>query len=465
MLKFNEYMTILKKKVEVDLPNFCYAKNVHIAFFVLSALSVFALLLVLNFKTPWVVDDFCKGAGLSGLCSLHTWYDRLLGFYFGWGGRIWGEFFCYILLMLPKPIANVLNSLVYMFVVFLIYFNILGKRKVSISLFLGINFFLWAFLPAFGQDIFWLCGSANYLWLSIAPLLLLGCYRLYYDRQFKFLSSPIMIVLVAILGLFAGWSNEHVAPAILFMLFCFSVCYKMRDKKIPLFAITGIFTTFIGMLLLVLAPGNFRRYAIERVNAEPRTILSIIKCFTNNVIALPRFAPLAVVILVLLLINGKSRNKILASVYALGAFLSCIAYTAVGQIGSRVAFAPIAFLTIALGILYKDEFAEIKDRKNRIVITIILMMSMTAMVNDARKAIWEYDALWKENLEIIQTAKAKGELDVMVHPNVPKNKFCAAYGLEDIKPADQIDHWLNTGVARYYKLHTIQSGYIPPKTE
>ena len=55
----------------------------------------------------------------------------------------------------------------------------------------------------------------------------------------------------------------------------------------------------------------------------------------------------------------------------------------------------------------------------------------------AEDGINDYAARWNENLEIIAEEKAKGNLDVYVNPITPLNKFCATYGLDDIKHHDE----------------------------
>ena len=56
--------------------------------------------------------------------------------------------------------------------------------------------------------------------------------------------------------------------------------------------------------------------------------------------------------------------------------------------------------------------------------------------------------------------KERGNLDVYVNPVTPKNKFCAAYGLDDIKDRENNKFWLNQQVAQTYGLHTIQSVHV-----
>lgn len=83
----------------------------------------------------------------------------------------------------------------------------------------------------------------------------------------------------------------------------------------------------------------------------------------------------------------------------------------------------------------------------------------------AEDGINDYAARWNENLEIIAEEKAKGNLDVYVNPITPLNKFCATYGLDDIKPHDENQNWLNKGIAQYCGLHTIQSIHVHPEKQ
>ena len=98
------------------------------------------LMFRLNHPTPWVVDDILKGEGVKQIHSFKDYFKELWGFYFSWGGRIWGEFFAYLFLSIPKRIFDIINTFGYLVFVGLIYVNITGKMKFSPSLFVLINF-------------------------------------------------------------------------------------------------------------------------------------------------------------------------------------------------------------------------------------------------------------------------------------------------------------------------------------
>lgn len=108
---------------------------------VLFLVVIMAILMFrLNHPTPWVVDDILKGEGAKQIHSFKGYFKELWNFYFSWGGRIWGEFFAYLFLSIPKRVFDIINTFGYLVFVGLIYVNITGKIKFSPSLFVLINF-------------------------------------------------------------------------------------------------------------------------------------------------------------------------------------------------------------------------------------------------------------------------------------------------------------------------------------
>ncbi|MDO4219337.1 MAG: DUF6056 family protein [Synergistaceae bacterium] len=452
MLEIKENIERWKESFEAKCLQIFYKKKLHLGFFILLVLIMFVLVLVLNQATPWISDDFFVRNTALTFSAFSDFFAFAYNNYFAWCGRFWAYACWAFLLSLSKSLVNILNTLAYMALVFLMYFNILGRRKVSISLFIGINFLLWSFLPTFGQDIFWVSGSCQYLWSILIPLLFLMLWRLYYDRPYQVFSNLAMVATITILGFFAGWMHELVSAALLFILICFSAFYKIRDKKIPLFAIAGLASTFIGTVLLVVAPGNFARHS-----QQLRTLGSFIEDLIRNPAALIENAPLLVILLAVLLMRGKSKNKILSVFYAVSAFVMCIVCIPMTHIRQRIMFAPIVFLIIAVGILFEEEFTDFKDKKLRVIIATILIIGMGALFSEAREGIDYYNEAWQENVQIIEASKAKGKLDVVVNPVVPTSKFCGAYDLWKFVPSDEFEYFDNRQIAIYYKLHSLRS--------
>ena len=426
-------------------------------------LVVIAILMFrLNRPTPWVVDDIIKGEGAKKLHTFQQYFDHIWGFYFSWGGRIWGELFAYLFLSIPKRVFDIVNTIGYLVFTSLIYINITGKFKCSPSLFLLINFLLFACLPAFGQDILWISGTANYMWASIIPLLYLAFWRRYFDQEIKGLNRIPNLMLLFILAVLSGWANENVSVSLIFLAICYMVIYRNKYGSIPRFATSGLIGLIIGTLLLWLAPGNFVRFAAEK---HSKSILQIIHNVFHNISVLFDFNSTLLLILLftMLIILGRSSKKSLSSAFMMAGVLSAMAMSVVSWIHTRIFLGCVVLMIISVGMLYNDWHDTVNVRKCRVVLFVCLCLGMHIFYVTARDGINDYANAWNQNLEIIRTEKENGNLDIYVNPITPKNKFCATYGLDDIKPKENNQHWLNTGVARAFGLHTIQSVHVNPQ--
>lgn len=453
---FIKVIAVLNKISEYGLTRILQNSKIHIAGFWIILCAFAVIIYRLNMYTPWVVDDLCKGYGVQNFHSLSDWFNHIYSFYFGWGGRIWGELYALLFLSLPKNVFNILNTIGYIILIILIYINVLGKRKISISILVYIHFALFACLPAFGQDILWISGCANYMWSSLIPLLFLGIWRIYEIKYQHVYDNPVFISVIFLLGLLTGWANENVSIAIVILLIGYMILYKKKYQYVPIFSIVGFISTIIGSILLWLAPGNFARFAAEK---HSTSIFKIINTMIHNVMSLFDFntALLLFICFAILLVMGKSENKKLACLFIAGAIVSAVAMGVVGGLHSRVFFSCIVFIIIAVGILYEDWNYSVPIRNLKALITVLLILGSYQFSSYAKSAIVDYNNRWNENVRIIQMEKSRGNLDIIVNPITPKNRFCAAYLLDDIKPASNNKHWLNTGVARYYGLNSIQS--------
>ncbi len=440
------------------------SQKTKIGGFLLLLLGFAGLVFSLNVMTPLVVDDLIK----IQFTVQGSWMERLrqlITFYLNWGGRVWGEFFALLFLSIPKPTFNVINTLGYMGLVILIYLNIVGRMKWSIFLLVFINFSIWAFLPAFGQDILWVSGSANYLWLMLTPLLFLYFWRLYVEKEYPIFNLWWMQAIFGVLGIFSGWANENLSVTIFVVLAGYGYMYKKLYGRIPLFSITGIFSFSVGSLLLWLAPGNFARFVAEH---HTTSVVHILENMIRNIFSLLYFdTTLVLVILFIILIYTFKTNsyykKILPGLFFCGIVAGNIAFGVVGKLNSRVYFTSVVFMILVVGLLlefYEFDYSCYKVVKIQRLIIFFLLVGTVNLYLGAKPALIQYNKQWQKNVQIVEEAKQKGEKNVTVNANTPRSKFCAAYELEDIAPRGNNTMWLNVGVAQYFGVDTIQSGMI-----
>lgn len=442
-------------------------ENHRLAFIAVYLVAIFAAVLYLTWRTPLVADDFWKAESAFSIHSLGDFMAICRHFYMSWGGRIWGEALTWLFLLMPKNIFNVLNSFAYVALVLLLYFNALGRFRLSLGLLVAVNFALLACLPAFGQNILWLNGSANYMWMSLFPLSLLAAFRFYYEGQCKKFNHPVSLFVFFFMGICAGWGIELLSVGLVAVCVGYIVIYREKYGVVPLFSKVSLTGVFVGAALLWLAPGNFVRAAVEHFSPHISTkILRVIRnvlvmgWLDSNLLLCMAFGILCFVVV--------SSRKTLALIYVVGAMASAASLGVVEPMKTRTYFVPVIFMVAAAGIMYTEMSNEPTTqkigiatlRKLKAFILIFLVAGSIGLFWEAREGVVDYLYQWRETLAIIEEQKAVGNLDVVVNDIPPRNKFCAEWRLSYIH--DDPEFWTNRYIAKYYGLRTIRIAQVKP---
>lgn len=225
-------------------------------FYICVAIS-FVAIYVYNVLTPLMSDDFSIDTS-----AFHTVWDIIKSEYVNymqWNGRSVLQFIMKCFLCGPKWLFNICNSVCFVFVTLLMYWNIDKKKKYDFILFTIINLMMWFFTVEFGQTVLWLSGACNYLWGSMIILSMVTLYRHKLVNQDGIKYSKLLAVGMLILGILSGWCNENTSGGgLLLVLFSFGVHYYQK-RNIKPWMITGIAGMIIGLMFMVLAPGNSAR--------------------------------------------------------------------------------------------------------------------------------------------------------------------------------------------------------------
>ena len=204
----------LEKQYERILNKYDTSSKMRLGLFVLLLIVFFINIYILNVHTTFVADDYNFHLLAQSIHSPQDYFAVLYQRYFGWTGRMISESFLYWFLLLDKNIFNIINSFGYIYLVLLIYFNIVGKAKIFLSLLVFINIFLFALLPAFGQDLLWITGSANYLWSTLIALSYTLLWRCYSPKRIKLYNHPLFLIFCTVLGFLAGVTTVNTSIAI-----------------------------------------------------------------------------------------------------------------------------------------------------------------------------------------------------------------------------------------------------------
>lgn len=222
--------------------------------YVINILIIYLLILMPSIFTPFQSDDYfyyLKGISLN----------KTIIHYLGWSGRIVTDTMSsFLLSSLPYYLYEAINALIFLLMcifISLLPMLILYKHYLKFSsLTLWLVFLVyWIANPNLGQTSFWIVGSTNYLW----TIMWASVYIFYY---FYLLSSCSIVrknqyIYLFIFGFLAGCSNESTGVTVVVFSILMLFLEKIKNKIVYI----GISSSFLGCLVLLVAPGNFIRAA------------------------------------------------------------------------------------------------------------------------------------------------------------------------------------------------------------
>lgn len=422
------------------------------------AALVFLAMLALNCLTPYVADDYtfsfsyATGERLTGLWDVlqSQWYH-----YFHWSGRFIIKCLAQFFTVLPKGVFNLLNAAVYAGLGLVLHRLAQGQRQRFAPVVLALIYLsLWMVSPVFGQTNLWMCGSFNYLWATFFCMAALIPYALYLNRAFSARRWLAPVCLLA--GLVAGWASENTSAGLLVALVLCVGFFLWRDKKAPLWAWLGLLGALAGFALLILAPGNYQR---QDAAADPRGPLTILAVrFLTALDKLVSGGGLVLLVLFAALFCLLALQKPKASgllwplvlfAAALGAnfamILSPVYY-------DRSTHGVFTFLTAACAACA----VQLEGREVRRVLAAgAAGLTMAAAVQFvwAGYDIASFFAMKQTRASELAARAAAGEAEVATYAIEPYTRWCAGWGLPDLR--QDPDDWVCADTAKYYGLDSL----------
>jgi len=430
--------------------------------FLFILLISFFLISIFNLLQPLFGDDWNYSllSGSTRISSLSDISRSMYDHYFDWGGRIIVHIIAESLLMLDEQVADIINSLAFVFLAFVIYKITNLTNTIRPSLLLGIILSIWFFQPAFGSTILWITGSANYLWGTLIILLFI----LPYVKQ---IFAPgendqiFITVLFFFFGIIAGWTNENMAIGLICMVIIFIAYYKINQKRIPAWALTGLVGAIIGAFLMIIAPGNYARMdaIVDSGYAEKSYITIFLYRFLNAVAAYYYYvlAPTFVYLSMLWLYSayGKRNGKpviFTSLVFVAGAVIATLAMSASPIFPGRAAFGIITLMIAATGILYANiEFKRALIKKFFYTTLIFALLLFTADYYRGYKVLNEVNTVLEKRITQIYEGKRSGQTDFILNDRMnPESRFLHYYELTP----DSTD-WHNRMFSNYHKINSV----------
>lgn len=415
---------------------------------------IFFIMLVLNFLTPLIADDFSYSFGADGQRIANIWdiVIRQIDHWLTWGGRNVAHFIANFFLMYPKAIFNVLNATMYTLLVYLIYKHSQTTKEEKPILLVLINLLLYFVTPVFGQNCIWLIGSCNYLWTIVIILSFLLMYRENYKKK----DTWLLTIGMFFFGVIAGWSNENTGFGLIVIAFLSMLAYKGKNK-LPKYKISGLLGTIAGFVTMICAPGNYIRN--NHFVDESSFIVKIIKRtieYTSNIYF---FIPILVVIAIILIsiyIYKKKKIDLRVWIYLIAAFLTIYSMEVSPIFPERAWFGTVVFMLIAITtLLYNIE--SINKFFNLIIIDTVIILSLI-YAKDVFYLAVDINALrntWEYRINYIEECKKNGQTVIEMDPYVTENKKSPHWGLNDLREKEH--EWPNDFIEAYFEVDVIKA--------
>lgn len=250
--------------------------------FIFVMIIIYSLISVIALYTPMHSDDFPYS--LIGLNPIHH-----VNHYLTWSGRVTADYASTIILSFNNhTIAALLNSLGSALLIYNIAMlptatkNEVDYRRVTVN---AIIIFLvyWVSNPNLGQVMFWIVGSANYMWTSLFIVLFIRKAIEYRENNHNKYSS---LFIISILGIVAGWSNENTCLTLVLCMLSISAYYRYVHGNVGRSLIFASASSIIGASAMLLAPGNFARAAGKSLESWRETSL-LQKIFKHLYVTMP----------------------------------------------------------------------------------------------------------------------------------------------------------------------------------
>lgn len=382
----------------------------------ISVLTVFSTILLLNILTPLSADDFGYIYIYATDKKVGSFADIItsqINHYYLWGGRSIVHIIAQTLLQLPALATDILNTMMYLCFIFLIYKHIIGRSTNSICLFVLITIAIWFLIPAYGDVVLWITGSANYLWGTTLILAMMLPYRFYDGKKMGKNRRVLSFLGMLLLGLTAGWTNENTAAAMLIFIILFLMYYHSQKWTIPMWAVSGLTGGMIGYIIMITAPGNFARAG----EAVFFSLFFFIYRFLNSTKTL--FLDYGIfnmiyIILIIIFIQYNKKNKdrtvITSFIYIIAMLVAIYSMIFSPSFPSRAWFGPVVLNIIAAGIIYhnlNNQFKYIRQIQSGIIIIAVIMYCFSFY--EAFRDIKTFNQISKEREKTIEQAKERGE--------------------------------------------------------
>ncbi len=441
-------------------------KRLSIALAALILLSVFALMLALNSKTPLYKDDYSYSYTFAvkenkfRITTLNELIDSQVNHYKVMNGRIVPHTLAQAFLMTDKTVFNVINAAAFALLVFLVYYHATkGGKNKSLTILLAAFASLFLLTPRFGESFLWLTGACNYLWGMLLMLIYLVPVTKRFTGHAKGNSVPLSCVGLLLLGYACTLTGENTSAALIVMSALFAVYASVNLKCPDLPLIFGLIGNICGFLTVLLAPGQSVRLANNGGSGGIAVwlgrLIPITKAFLTYL-----WLPVAITVIFIVIgltLRRDRRGLCKTLVFFVGGLVSVYSMVISPYFPDRVWSGPTILLTLSALSAVSFALPEGKRTASRVValiLSVCILIPVVLVIPGAYGELSFINELDKSRTEQIIAAAEKGDTSVTVDSIYGQGRYTCFDGFGDLN-ADS-STWPNTALAMYFGIDEVK---------
>ncbi len=436
--------------------------------FLLTVAAAFAAIAVFNFLTPLMSDDYSYSVAVREIHSFSDLIKSEYEQYMTWTGRSVNHLILKSFLLTDKWVFSLCNSINFVGLTLLIYYNIEKKGKYNTPVYILINLFLWLFAVEFRETILWQTGACNYLWGTTNILGFVTLFKFICRRAGKVKNPALWAVLLFVTGVIAGWCNENTSGGGLLLVLLYLGFMVWEKKKVKPWLYAGPVGMLTGLLFMVAAPGNRGRamYADDNYGGLLKYISRAYKVTLSIEDTL--FVLLLILLVLVILSKAQKRTwKELSGVvvYFGVAVATCYALVLAPTPMNRAYFGAGVFLMMACiqcFVLITEEETLIRALKQSFIWGLCLYMAFSYVDNVVNVARIYRDYTNRDAYILEQ--KAQGKTDIVV-PLLHEG-FDSPYSFGYTSDFEEdAGYWINALACTYYEVDSISGVPMEQWTE
>jgi len=440
--------------------------------------AVFIIMFGLNRLYPTYIDDWDYSFIYytnDKFTSIFDVIPSMMKHYTMWGGRLVVHTILQEFLYFGPFWADLFNTLMFVTYIFLLYSFSNKNNKVRPAIIFAIFLLTWFFQADLGETVLWMTGSANYLWGTTIILGFLYPYYSYFtDNIYKREDfnqknkGVIYSILFLLFGIISGWTNENMVVAIGCMLVIFLFYIWKKNRKIDKWAICGFLGFCIGGILMLIAPGNFKRYkqelGLRGITDGKPTLDYYLENLQTLLDGIYQYLLIVIAIYALLLIiylfasNSKyKREKLVISLLFFGAaFIATFAMIASPVFMPRTWFGITTLLIISVSIILANlDFSKLYINIPVWVCILLGCIMFIKTYTEGRNELVKIRAIVDEREAEVNRQKAEGKEDIVLEiERFTKRDDLIIPKMYDF-PEDP-DHWMFRAYAHYHEVKSVR---------